>query len=548
VSPPVSHIPTEEDFRLDLPLLMTVFAVMLATLLEIIDTSIVNVALPEMMGNLGATVDEIGWVVTGYIVSNVIIIPMTNWLATRFGRKRYLTGSVLLFTAASVLCGQATSLEELVVFRIIQGLGGGALLATAQSVMIESFPPSKQGIGQAIFGVGAMIGPSLGPTLGGFIVDQSSWPWIFYINLPLGLLAAALCAIYLKDPPHLTGRRDLNVDVPGIALLVVGIASLQTVFERGHRLDWFESDLIVGLSVTAALALALFVWRELTTDEPVVDLRVLRYRSLWVGCTLGAVMGIGLYGSIFLFPVYSQTVLGWNAWNSGMAILPSSIATALTMMVVGRLVWRLGPRPIYLTGVGIFMVALVGMMGWTHQSGWNDLLWPQIGRGLAMGAMFVPLSTATLRTLPASEVQKGAGLYNLFRQLGGSFGIAILSTMIDQRGAVHRAAIGEHVTALSVATRMRLGALQSHFIDRGFDAATAYQAAVRTLSDIVHQQAAALAFEDAYAFIFAASLLALPLAFLIRGGVPHVVALRADRRPLPPDRGAPVAATVPPVE
>jgi MFS transporter, DHA2 family, multidrug resistance protein len=517
----------EEDFRLDLPTLMVVFAVMLATVLEIIDTSIVNVALPDMMGNLGATIDEIGWVVTGYIISNVIVIPMTNWLATRFGRKRYLTSSILLFTAASVLCGNATSLGELVFFRVLQGLGGGALLATSQSVMIESFPPSKQGLGQAIFGVGAMIGPSLGPTLGGWIVDNLSWPWIFYINLPLGLLAATLCAVYLRDPAHLRGRR-LRVDVAGIALLVVAVGALQTVLERGHRLDWFESPLVVTLSVVAAVAVVLFVVRELTAAEPVVDLRVLRHAKLATGCALGAVMGVGLYGSIFLFPVFSQNLLGWTAWDSGMAVLPSSIATACTMLVVGRLVWRIGPRPIFAVGMAVFLVSLGGMMQWTALTGWGDVLWPQIGRGVAMGAMFVPLSTSTLRSLPPTEVQKGAGLYNLFRQLGGSFGIAVLGTLLDQRSQVHRAHLTEQVSPLAPLARAQLGRLHELFVQRGFDATSALDAAHRALSARLDMQSTALAFEDAYKFIAAVCLLSLPLIVFLGRGAPRPPAVPSD--------------------
>jgi DHA2 family multidrug resistance protein len=516
-----------EPLRLEFGQLMIVFAVMLATILEIIDTSIVNVALPDMMGNLGATVDEIGWVVTGYIISNVIVIPMTSWLAARFGRKRYLTSSILLFTAASALCGTATSLQELVAFRVIQGLGGGALLATAQSVMIETFPPSRQGVGQAIFGVGAMIGPSLGPTLGGWITDNLAWPWIFYINVPLGLLAAALCSVYLHDPPHLKGRRDMRVDYAGIALLVVGVGALQTLLERGHRLDWFESGTVVALAAAAAVALALFVLRELTVEHPIVDLRVLRHRSLVIGCLLGVAMGVGLYGSIFLFPVYSQTLLGWTAWDSGMAVLPSSIATAVTMMLAGRILWRIGPRPIFAVGMAVFLVALTGMMHWNHQTGWDDVIWPQVGRGIAMGAMFVPLSTATLRSLPPVDVPKGAGLYNLFRQLGGSFGIAVLGTLLDQRGRVHRAYLSEHVSALAPFAQERLGMLQGYFEGRGLDPGAALDAAHRALSGALQIQSMALAFEDAYRFIGAVCVVAIPLIFFLGRGVPGLTARSA---------------------
>ena len=515
----------QEDFRLDFRRVMVLVAVMLAMILELIDTSIVNVALPEMMGNLGATIDEIGWVVTGYIVSNVIIIPMTSWLSNRFGRKRYITASILLFTAASAACGLAGSLPQLVFFRVLQGLGGGALISTAQTVMVESFPPSRQGLGQGLFGMGAMLGPSLGPTLGGWICDNFSWPWVFYINVPLGLLAAALCVLYLENPAHERVRRTVRVDWPGIAFLVIGIGAIQTVFERGHRLDWFESSVIVTLTSVAVVAIVAFVWRELTTDEPVVDLTVLRHRNLWVGCILGVAMGVGLFGVIFLFPVFSQSLLGWTAWQTGMAVLPGSIATAITMFIAGRLVWRTGPAPLYIAGAVVFTVALTGMMNWNHQTGWNDVIPTQIARGLAMGMMFVPLSTATLRMLPPADVPKAAGLYNLFRQLGGSFGIAVLGTMLDHRSKVHSAYLSEYLSALSPLSREREAALQAMFESRGMDPASALDAAHRALAATLQHQAMALSFEDAYRFILIAVLTTLPLVLLLKkqpamGGAP----------------------------
>ncbi|HYB13593.1 MAG TPA: DHA2 family efflux MFS transporter permease subunit, partial [Myxococcota bacterium] len=324
---PLARAQPLDDGRLDFRRLMVVIAVLTGTLLEIIDSSIVNVALPDMMGNLGASLDEISWVVTGYILSNVVIIPMTAWLAGRFGRKRYFTTSILLFTVASFFCGFARTLPELVTFRVIQGLGGGALLSTSQAILVETFPPQRQGSAQAIFGVGVMLGPSLGPTLGGWITSNWTWPWIFYVNVPLGLAAALLSSRYLQDPEHLRGRRGISIDYVGIALLVVGVGALQFVLERGERYDWFQDSTIFTLTVTAAFALVSFIVYELRCRQPVVDLRVLRHRALAVGIVFGAVMGVGLYGSVFLFPVFTQSLLGWTSWQSGLAMLPSSIAT-----------------------------------------------------------------------------------------------------------------------------------------------------------------------------------------------------------------------------
>jgi DHA2 family multidrug resistance protein len=502
--------------RLTLSQKLMLVGVMLATLLEILDTSIVNVALPSMMGNLGATVDEISWVVTSYIIANVIVIPMTSWLAGRFGRRRYFVGSIAIFTVASFLCGLATSLPELVIFRVIQGLGGGALLSMAQSIMMETFPPSRQGTGQAIFGMGAALGPSAGPTLGGWITQQWSWPWIFYVNIPLGIFAALLCWWHLPEPHASRVRRAVTVDWAGIVLLVIGIAALQTLLERGNRLDWFESRFITTLALVAAAALVTFVWHELRVRDPVVDLRVLRHRSLVVGCVYGTLVGVGLYGSVFLFPIFTQEVLHWSSWQSGLGIAPSALATAVTMLVVGRLVWRVGPAPLFAIGVALFVPSLWGMSHWTTQSGWWDLFVPQIGRGLAIGFMFVPLSISTLRALPPTDMLQGAGLYNLFRQTGGSMGIAVLATTIDHRSVLHHAYLAESVTPFAAATQQRLAALTSGLAARGLDPASALDAAHRALDGALSMQAAVLAFRDCYLGILVLFVVLAPLIPLMR--------------------------------
>jgi DHA2 family multidrug resistance protein len=506
--------------RLGLRQLLIVFSVMLAVLLEIIDTSIVNTALPAMMSSLGATLDEIDWVITGYIISNVVVIPLTGWLASRFGRKRYFTTSILVFTAASLACGLSGSANALVFWRVVQGLGGGALLATSQAIMVETFPARQQGTGQAIFGVGAMIGPSLGPTLGGWITDNYSWHWIFLINVPLGLLAAALCASTLRDPPSLRARRSAGVDWPGIALLVVGVGCLQTVLERGHKDDWFESPHILWLSIAAAVGSLCFVARELSAEHPVVDLRVLRRPALAVGCALGVLMGIGLYGSIFLFPVYTQSLLHWTAWRSGQAVLPSSVTTAVMMVVCGRLIWRVGPRAMLGAGMAVMIVALWNMSRWTLDAGWDQLFWPQVLRGLAMGLMFVPVSVATLRSLPPAEVPQGAGLYNLFRQLGGSFGVAGITTLLDRRADVHRFQLSEHVGVLDPAAAHQLDTLRQSFSGRGLGAAAADHAAAAVLGGRVDAYASLHAFQDAYLYIAALFVLGLPLLWFVARDAP----------------------------
>src|SRR5216117_1399332 len=289
--------------------------VSLASVLELLDTSIVNVAIPHMMGNLGATLDEIAWVSTGYIVANVIILPITGWLSAYFGRRRYFAGSIAIFVISSFFCGNAHSLIALVFWRIIQGLGGGALLSTSQAILYEVFPREEFGTAMAIFGVGVMVGPTLGPTLGGYITDAFGWPWIFYINIPIGMLAFALSLSFIHDSLH--QERAEQVDYAGLVLLAVGVGTLQTMLERGERLDWFESREVTTYAVISAVSLIAFVWHELVTAHPVVDLRILKSRQLAVGVTFGLVLGVCLYATVFVLPVYLQNVRNFTANQTG---------------------------------------------------------------------------------------------------------------------------------------------------------------------------------------------------------------------------------------
>ena len=511
---------SEEDYRLDFNRLIVVFSVMLAVLLEIIDTSIINVAVPTMMGNLGATLDEIDWVVTSYIVAIVIVLPMTGWMSSRFGRKRYFVTSILIFTAASAMCGASQTVDALIFWRVVQGLGGGALMATAQAILVESFPPSKQGVGQAIFGVGAMIGPALGPTLGGWLTDNYSWHWCFLINVPLGILAAALCATHLVDPPALARRVAGRVDWPGIVLLVVGIGGLQTLLERGNKLDWFESGEIVFLAIASGVGLVCFVARVLTAEDPIVDLRVLARRDFAVGCLFTAIGGLALYGIIFLFPVYTQTLLGWTAWQSGVSSLPSSLTTAVVMAVLGNLIWYTGPRNPFILGVLLMIVTLAWASRLTLASGWNEVLLIQALRGAASGLLFVPLSAATLRSLPSADVAKGAGLYNLFRQLGGSFGIAVLASILDRRSDVHEAELARQLSPLEPGTVVGLERLTDGLSDRGLEPEAAEVAARHVLDGMLAAQGMMEAFYDAFAFIALLFIVTLPLVVLMPKEMP----------------------------
>src|SRR5216110_1572444 len=318
---PLSTAPDRYKFKY-----LIAITVSLASVLELLDTSIVNVAIPHMMGNLGATLDQIAWVSTGYIVANVIILPITGWLSAYFGRRRYFATSIAVFTAASFFCGNAHSLATLVFWRVVQGLGGGALLSTSQAILYEEFPREEYGTAMAIFGVGVMVGPTLGPTLGGYITDAAGWPWIFYINIPIGMLALALSLSFIQDSLH--QERAERVDYVGLLLLAAGIGTLQVMLERGERLDWFDSREVTTYAVISALSLISFVWHELTTEHPVVDLRILKSRQLAVGVVFGGVLGICLYATVFVLPVYLQNLQNFTAEQTGFVILPGALASA----------------------------------------------------------------------------------------------------------------------------------------------------------------------------------------------------------------------------
>jgi len=491
-------------------------AVTLASVLELIDTSIVNVALPDMMGNLGATLDEIAWVSTGYIIANVIVIPMSGWLSAYFGRRKYLAGSIMLFVVASFLCGAAHTLVELVAFRIVQGVGGGALLSTAQATLFEAFPPEEVGIGQAIFGAGVMVGPTIGPTLGGWIVDNYQWPWIFYINVPLGILAAILVLTYVRNASH--QERARTVDVPGIALLALCIGSLQWMLERGERYDWFDSRFIVTLLVVSVVSGVLLVWRELTAEEPVIDFRVLKSRQLTAGVLIAAMLGLALYGSVFVLPIFLQQLHGMTAWQTGKIILPGALASAVTMGIVGRNASRLDARVTVAAGSLLFLLSMWMLSRLTLDAGAGDMFWPLIWRGTGLGLIFVPLTNATMADVATERLAQGTGMFNLTRQLGGSLGIAVMATLLGRFAAQNRAALVSHLASADAGSTARLAMLTQGLVAKGASLLAAKQQALALLDRQVMVQANVLAFSRIYLLSGLLLCAALPLLFLFRTG------------------------------
>ncbi len=489
----------------------------LGAILEIIDTSIVNVAMPEIQGNLGATLSEAGWVSTGYACANVVMIPLAAWLSDRFGRKQYLLFSLIGFTISSVLCGLSTSLAMLIVSRVLQGLCGGGLLAKAQSILFETFPNEEQPAAQAIFGISVIAGPALGPVLGGYLTDTLGWRWIFFINLPVGIVAVLMTMVFLpRDTEDMLTHK--GVDWAGIAFLAIGLASFQTMLEEGQQEDWFSSRFIVLMALGAAVGMALFVWRELTTPHPAVDLRVLKHKSLAAGSVYSLVLGMGLYGVMFAVPIFLQVDLGFTALQSGLTLFPGAIASAVMMMIMGKVAGRVDARLLIGCGaIGMTATALLLAQINTDTST-DSLFFPLVLRGLATVMMFLPLSLATLGPLPKRAVAAGAGFYNLTRQMGSSIGIAIITTLLAHREAVHRAVLAEKVTMFSPATRQHLNVLTGVFAQQGADPVTAHRRALGLLDQIVNGQSLLLSFADVFRYTALAFVVTLPLLLLLGRG------------------------------
>ena len=485
------------------PVALVTITVMLGMIMAIIDSTIVNVALQTMAGNLGATTDEIAWVVTAYILANVVIMPLNGWLTATFGRQKYYATSIAFFTAASFLCGIAGSLPLLVIFRVLQGIGGGALQPTAQAILFESYPPNRRGNAMAIFGLGAMVGPAIGPVLGGYIVDNYSWPLIFFINVPIGILAFAMTFLFIRDPAYIEKPKG-GVDWNGLVLMTLGLAALQYVLERGQREDWFSSGSIVLLSVISIAALVYFVVHELRTKHPVVDLSVFCNRTFSAGNVIGIVSGFGLFGLNLILPLFMQSALGFTPLQAGVALLPGALATALSMPIAGRFVNKIDPRIMIACGISIFGAASWWMGGLDQYSGYWDIFWPRALQGFALGFLFVPLSTATLSDVPRGEIAGASGLYTLIRQLGGSLGIAILATMLERRADYVQSSLAGNVTLASPAVRDFLNNPATH------------AGALQHLNAMVQQNASVIAYDYLFrlsAILFFASL---PTLLLLR--------------------------------
>ena len=468
---------------------------MMATFLVILDVTIANVALDHMRGTLSAGVDEITWVLTSFLVANAISLPITGWLTDLLGRKRLFIVSTVLFTVTSAAAGAAPSLAAIVVARFLQGLAGGPLVPLSQATMMETFPAHRRGMAMAIWGIGIMFAPIIGPTLGGWITDNWSWRWVFYINVPVGALAVLLAWLVLPEPA--AERPEVRrIDVPGLVLLVVGIGGLQFVLDRGQREDWFASPLIVWLSMVAGIALVLLVIRELRAAEPVVDLRVLRHGTFAVATAAMFVISIAFYGIMVLSPLFTQILMGYTAMLAGLVLAPGGLATLVTMPIAGALMNRVDPRWMIMTGCLVNAYAMYLMATLTLEASYWQVMTPRFIQGLGIGLTFVPLSTVALSAVPMRELGHASGLFNFIRTAGGSIGIAGVATMLERGAQTHQARLVGHVSLYDPDVWERYHRLVDTFAARGADLATAEQQAWAHLYELVQRQALFLSFVD----------------------------------------------------
>jgi len=490
-------------------------SVMLATFMEVLDTTVVNVSLPHIAGDLSAGVDETTWVLTSYLVSNAIVLPATGWLSQAFGRKRFYMTCVGLFTVSSLLCGMAPSLMWLVFFRVIQGLGGGALQPISQAILLESFPVRRRGMGMAIFGIGVVFAPVIGPTLGGWITDTYSWHWIFFINLPIGILALILMQMNVADPPYLP-RGVGRVDYMGLGLLAVGIGCLQIVLDKGQRQDWFQTQWILQLAVLSVICLIALIFWERRTKQPVIDLSILRVRNYAPGITLMFVLGAALYGSLVLLPIFLQNLLGYTAMQSGMAISPGGVATLICMPVVGYLVGRKDVRVMVLFGLTMLAISMFMASRYNLDISFWDAVYPRIVMGVGLAFLFVPLATVIVSFMPREKIGAATGIFNLMRNIGGSFGIAGVTTLLARRAQFHQMRLVPHVSLYDPEYQHMYRESVGRLVALGQPLWLAQKQAIGFAYAQVIRQATTMAFVDCFWLLGVAIIIIMPLVLIMR--------------------------------
>ncbi|GAB3982968.1 DHA2 family efflux MFS transporter permease subunit [Spirosoma terrae] len=491
-----------------------------AAIMELIDTSIVNVGLNDIAGNLGATIEDVSWVVTSYAIANVIVIPMTSFLQRYFGRKNYYIASIILFTLASYGCGFASDLWTLVFFRFLQGVGGGALLSTSQGLMYDAFPPSQRATASALFGMGIVLGPTLGPTLGGYIIDNYHWSWMFYINVPIGIIAVLLSLTFIEKKPDEIGinRKAIHIDQLGILFLALGIGSLQYVLERGEADDWFDDSAIRWLSAVAAFTIPAFLWWELRgTKEPVVDLRVMKNRNLLVGSILVVIVGYGLFTSVLLYPLFAQRIVGLTATQTGKLLIPGGLVTLPMFAITGRMLAKgVSPRLIVALGYVAFGSFCFIMSTYNMDASNGDFIFALIIRGIGLAFVNVPLINQSVSTLEPRQLPTGIAIVNMMRQIGGAFGVAITNTYVTQRTAVHRGDLVANLQPGDPTLVERLNMMSQGLAAKGINALDAVSGAYKNLDLIISKQALMVSYLDTFRLAGLFFVVSFPLLFLLK--------------------------------
>ncbi len=512
------------------------FSVMLGTFMEVLDTTVVTVSLPHIGGSLSSTPEEATWVLTSYLLSNAIILPTTAWLGNRFGRKRVLITCMIVFTLASAMCGAAWTLGMLIVARVMQGVGGGALQPIAQAILMESFPPARRGAAMAAFSMGVIVAPILGPTLGGWITDNYSWRWVFYINLPVGVLAVTMVSMFIEDPPYIRRGRQKTIDYIGFGLMALWLATMQVMLDKGQEVDWFAAPWIRWFALISGAAMIAFIVRELMVDDPIVDLRILGERNFAVGVLLITALGVCLYGTTSMLPLFLQTLLGYPAVDSGLAVSPRGLGAMLAAIVVGRLISFLDSRAMIALGMGLLAFSSYLFSELTLQITVGSVVFAAILNGMSTGMIFVPLSTTAMGRLRNEEMGSATGIYNLMRNLGGSVGISIATTMLDRRAQAHQAMMVSRLTPYDRPYTEHLGTIQQFMATHGNPTQAATRA-MGVLYRILIEQAQLLAFLDVFRSIAVVALVCIPGAFLFARVVPRQLRARSARVPPTRDRG-----------
>jgi len=508
--------------------------VMTVTVMQVLDVTVINVALPHMQGSLSAGTDEISWVLTSYLAANAVILPASGWLAGILGRKRFFLLCTVGFTLASVLCGLAPNLNALLLARVLQGIAGGPLMPLSQAIMWEIFPFRQRGMAMAVWGMGIMMAPIFGPTLGGWITDNWSWRWTFYINVPIGILGFFAASAILFDPPYL--RKPGKIDVPGLFLMVIGFLSLQLFLDQGERYEWFDSNFIVALGIIAVVTLVGFLVRELTAEEPILDLGVYRDRNFAASSLIMVFVMFGFFSSMVLLALFTQKVLGYDAWTSGLVLAPGGVGNLISLVVAGRLINRMDQRILLALGCVLNAWAAWNMSVLTSSVDYWALAWPRFVQGLGVGLIFVPLNAVGLATIPRISMGNATALLNVVRNLGGAAGVAVVSMLLARRTQEHQATLIPHVNPFDAETAARLSAWTSHFGAQGADSFTAQRRALAMVYQEVTRQAQVLAFADDFwllFILFSGTILLLPLLSRVRTGPASSSSAHADEAPAP---------------